>query len=224
MEKLGRKAQWFLPILFASLASGCCTIVQTERVIGNIDTTFVAVEEPERAYQIGSNVFVEFHLREYKDHYRILGEDIHGARFTPVGKALTNRVFMACPDGIVDATQVFGQVVKIMYGQNNFVTLNDSELLNAPVICVNRLGGNCRRAYHYPGHLNIAHGYPVVVDQKRGIFNYVLIPFTFPAFLLDVSVTLAAVPVYVAMLPITVPIGLICDRAKEQPTNEHQKE
>ena len=182
--------------IMAVIFSGCATVIQSQRVLNNVDLSFVAFQPTGKYYAVGDRAYVEFAMSRYTDHMPLWGEDIHDIRLTRDPKSPSRLVYLEIDGSLICENKVLNRL------SSNKVELIEAACVpphsSRPLTCPEGflISHDAFGAYWLPCHIDgMTHGYPVPADVKRGFTGYVVAPLQVPAFILDVGVTIAALPV-----------------------------
>jgi len=177
-------------MLSLMLCSGCCTLIQSQVIIDNVGRYYVAVEPTEKVYLTKDRAYVEFRKAHYTDHVPLKGEDLRYPNLVIDHSKPKSRVYLEMDKNSVLPTIVARQV------SNNLTNLLERKdilsKLTHPVDFpkASKLKGD--DWYDF---------YPKTIESYQSALWYFIAPLQVPAIVVDVGVTLAAVPVAIVCLP-----------------------
>lgn len=194
-----------VPMLSLLLGNGCCPILKSQAALDSVGRYYIAIEPTEKVYLTKDRAYVEFRKAYYTDYVPISGECVHFLNLVIDHSKPTSLVYLEMDKNYVQPRVVARQV------SNNLTNLLERKViiskLTKPVDFPNAAGfdDDCWTRW-----------YPELMESHQSALWYIVSPLQVPAFVVDVGVTLAAVPVFVVYLPFKCVWKLFADDNSKQ--------
>jgi hypothetical protein len=201
-----------LLLAMACVSGCCCTLTNTVNVVDNVGRYYVGIEPTKKVYLTKNSAYVEFQKAVYTDSVSFGHECLHIPKFSIDNDCQKSFVYLEMDKNSVLATKVFEKLIKTdttILERNNILHELRSPV-DFPSACQ---VGSCRPGIY--GDDDLSKPYPVMLEDGRHAYWYLLAPLQLPAFVLDVGVTFAALPVAIVCLPFKYCLDLFSDSDSE---------
>jgi hypothetical protein len=207
-----------LLLAMACVSGCCCTLTNTVYVVDNVGRYYVGIEPTKKVYLTKDNAYVEFQKAMYNDHVSFGHECFHIPKFSIDNDCRKSLVYLKTDKDSVLATRVFQKLIR----EDTCLLERDTILheLRFPVDFPSAYQvGSCRSGIYGEDDLSKP-PYPVILEDGRHTYWYLLAPLQPPAFVLDVGVTFAALPIGIVCMPFAYCYSLFSDTDSGQINSE----
>ena len=168
-----------LSIVCVTCLTGCASVIQSQRVLDNVGRSYLAVEPTKQVHITNQIAYVEFSASYYTDQMPLAGEDVHMQWLTRNNKTPSRLVYLKMATPEISGEAVFDRLVS---NKTNLVAAERAPLESTVPVPFSQ-------AFHTRSC------YPVVLEEHRDVWWYLVAPVQLPAFVVDYGLSIAMTPV-----------------------------